>query len=100
MCISGQAFVLAQAVELTEGCINPLLFSTSALAHLKSTVHSGVNYIKFNSVYVCARVCGESHLFSTRHQKYINQLVLGDKHTQHTIVFHMGLPGFKVAAVH
>lgn len=66
--------MLKQAMELMESCINPLLFSTSALAHLKNMVHSDVNYIKFSDVCVgvCARVClcaWESHLFSKRHQQ-------------------------------
>ncbi len=96
--------MLKQAVELTEDCINPLLFSTSALAHLKNMVHSDVNYIKFSDVCVCVCVCvcGEGPFVfeTTSAVKHINQLVLGDKHTKRAITFHMGFPGFKVAAVH
>ena len=101
----GQPLVLKQAVELTEGCINPLLFSTSALAHLKNMVHSDVNYIKFSDVCVRTHVClcvrGRPFVFETTSAvKHINQLVLGDKHTKRAITFHMGFLGFKVAAVH
>lgn len=45
-----------QAVELTDGCINPLLFSTSALVHLRNTVNSDVNYIEFSDMCPCVRI--------------------------------------------
>lgn len=46
--------------ELTEACINPLLFSTSALARpkkKKNMVRPDVNYIKFSDVCGCVPEC-------------------------------------------